>query len=94
MDQLLSLHPKKIDLSLDRIKILLQKLNNPQDKLKNVINCVGTKGKGSTCAFLKSILEQHGKTVNMYVSPHLQRFNERIILKDKEISDEFLNEVL
>jgi len=94
LDQLLSLHPKKIDLSLDRIKILLQKLNNPQDKLKNVINCVGTKGKGSTCAFLKSILEQHGKSVNMYVSPHLQRFNERILLKDKEISDEFLNEVL
>ncbi|MSP06754.1 MAG: bifunctional folylpolyglutamate synthase/dihydrofolate synthase [Candidatus Fonsibacter sp.] len=94
MDQLLTLHPKKIDLSLDRIKILLQKLNNPQDKLKNVINCVGTKGKGSTCAFLKSILEHHNKTVNMYVSPHLQRFNERIILKDKEISDELLNEVL
>ena len=94
LDQLLSLHPKKIDLSLDRIKILLEKLNNPQDKLKNVINCVGTKGKGSTCAFLKSILEHHGKTVNMYVSPHLQRFNERIILKDKEISDELLNEVL
>ena len=94
LDQLLSLHPKKIDLSLDRIKILLQKLNNPQDKLKNVINCVGTKGKGSTCAFLKSILEHHGKSVNMYVSPHLQRFNERIILKDKEISDELLNKVL
>ena len=56
LDQLLSLHPKKIDLSLDRIKILLQKLNNPQDKLKNVINCVGTKGKGSTCAFLNLFL--------------------------------------
>ena len=94
LDQLLLLHPKKIDLSLDRIKVLLQKLNNPQDELKNVINCVGTKGKGSTCAFLKSILEHHNKTVNFYVSPHLQRFNERIILKDKEISDEFLNEVL
>ena len=94
LDQLLSLNPKKIDLSLDRIKTLLQKLNNPQEKLKNVINCVGTKGKGSTCAFLKSILEHHGKSVNMYVSPHLQRFNERIILKDKEISDELLNEVL
>ena len=94
LDQLLLLHPKKIDLSLDRIKVLLQKLNNPQDELKNVINCVGTKGKGSTCAFLKSILEHHNKTVNLYVSPHLQRFNERIILKDKEISDEFLNEVL
>jgi dihydrofolate synthase/folylpolyglutamate synthase len=94
LERLITLHPKKIDLSLDRIKVLLKKLNNPQDNIKNVINCVGTKGKGSTCAFLKSILEHHGKTVNMYVSPHLQRFNERIILKDKEISDEFLNEVL
>ena len=94
MDRLLTLHPKKIDLSLERIKVLLKELKNPQDKIKNVINCVGTKGKGSTCAFLKSILEEHGKTVNMYVSPHLQRFNERIILKDKEISDQLLNEVL
>jgi dihydrofolate synthase / folylpolyglutamate synthase len=94
LDRLLTLHPKKIDLSLERIKVLLKELKNPQDKIKNVINCVGTKGKGSTCAFLKSILEHHGKTVNMYVSPHLQTFNERIILKDKEISDELLNEVL
>jgi len=94
LDRLLTLHPKKIDLSLERIKVLLKELNNPQDKIKNVINCVGTKGKGSTCAFLKSILEHHGKTVNMYVSPHLQTFNERIILKDKEISDQLLNEVL
>ena len=88
------LHPKKIDLSLDRSKKLLQKLGNPEKKINNPIIIAGTNGKGSTTNILKSILEAHGKTCSSYISPNLVKVNERIIFEDKEISDEFLTEVL
>ena len=88
------LHPKKIDLSLDRSKKLLQKLGNPEKKINNPIIIAGTNGKGSTTNILKSILEAHGKTCSSYISPNLVKVNERIIFEDREISDEFLTEVL
>ncbi|MBM5786947.1 MAG: bifunctional folylpolyglutamate synthase/dihydrofolate synthase [Pelagibacterales bacterium] len=92
--RLLRLHPKKIDLSLDRIKKLLAKLHHPERSFHKAITVTGTNGKGSVCRFLKSLLEEHGKTVNLYTSPHLQKFNERITLQANDISDEFLEEVL
>ena len=92
--RLQKLHPRKIDLSLDRSKKLLQKLGNPEKKINNPIVIAGTNGKGSTTNILKSILEAHGKTCSSYISPNLVKVNERIIFEDKEISDEFLTEVL
>ena len=88
------MHPKIIDLSLDRSKKLLQKLGNPEQKINNPIVIAGTNGKGSTTNILKSILEAHGKTCSSYISPNLVNVNERIIFKDAEISDEFLTEIL
>jgi len=77
---LMALHPKLIDLSLDRIERLLERLGRPQDRLAPVIHIAGTNGKGSTVAFLRAILEAQGHAVNVYTSPHLVRFNERIRL--------------
>ena len=80
LERLTALHPKKIDLSLDRIEILLEKLGRPQDRLAPVIHVAGTNGKGSTVAFLRAMLEAAGKRVHVYTSPHLVRFHERIRL--------------
>ncbi|MFH2028345.1 MAG: folylpolyglutamate synthase/dihydrofolate synthase family protein [Nanoarchaeota archaeon] len=80
------LEGKKYNLSLDAIIYLLKKLDNPQQKLK-VIHVAGTNGKGSTCAMISSILIQAGYRVGMYTSPHLIRFNERIQINGKSISD-------
>ena len=88
------LHPKKIDLSLDRILNLLSKLNNPQNKIKNVIHIAGTNGKGSVLAFLKAFLKSGNYSVNTYSSPHLINFNERINLNGKNISNEYLEKIL
>jgi dihydrofolate synthase/folylpolyglutamate synthase len=74
------LHPRRIDLSLDRIERLLDRLGRPQDRLPPVIHVAGTNGKGSTVAFLRACLEAAGRTVHAYTSPHLVRFNERIRL--------------
>src|SRR5688500_1247671 len=75
-----ALHPRRIDLSLDRIERLLTRLGRPQDRLPPVIHVAGTNGKGSTVAFLRACLEADGRTVHAYTSPHLVRFNERIRL--------------
>jgi dihydrofolate synthase / folylpolyglutamate synthase len=75
--RLLSLHPKKIDLSLDRITRLLDRLGHPERRLPPVIHVAGTNGKGSTIAFMRAILETAGHRVHVYTSPHLVRFNER-----------------
>lgn len=72
------------------VKKILEELGNPHHKLRNIIHVVGTNGKGSTCAFLKSILMQHGFSVNTYTSPHLYSCNERINLNGKQISNEDL----
>ena len=78
--RLSQLHPKLIDLSLDRMLPLLEKLGNPQDRMPPVIHVAGTNAKGSTIAFLRAFLEAAGKKVHVYNSPHLVRFNERIRL--------------
>ena len=80
LDRLSALHPKKIDLSLDRILVLLDRLGRPQDRLPPVIHVGGTNGKGSTIAFLRAMLEAAGRSVHVYTSPHLVRFHERIRL--------------
>ena len=87
-------HKKKIDLSLDRTYSLLKKLGNPQDKLKNVINVVGTNSKASMAYSLKSILNESGYKCNLYTSPHLQSYTERFIFNDQEISEDNLIELL
>jgi dihydrofolate synthase/folylpolyglutamate synthase len=78
LEALGALHPRRIDLSLDRIGRLLDRLGRPQDRLPPVIHVAGTNGKGSTVAFLRACLEAAGKSVHAYTSPHLVRFNERI----------------
>jgi dihydrofolate synthase / folylpolyglutamate synthase len=75
--RLAALHPKRIDLSLERIERLLAALGHPERRLPPVIHVAGTNGKGSTIAFLRAILEAAGKRVHVYSSPHLVRFNER-----------------
>src|SRR5215470_11092876 len=77
VSRLTALHPKRIDLSLDRLQRLLTALDHPEKKLPPVIHVAGTNGKGSTIAFLRAILEAAGKRVHAYTSPHLVRFNER-----------------
>ncbi len=90
----MALHPKIIDLTLDRVWRLLKALDNPQDKLPPVIHIAGTNGKGSTQAMIRAGLEAAGKTVHAYTSPHLARFHERIRLAGELISEEALTEVL
>src|SRR5205823_5562859 len=75
--RLLSLHPKRIDLSLDRVLRLLERLGHPQRRLPPVVHVGGTNGKGSTIAFLRAMLEAAGCTVHVYTSPNLVRVNER-----------------
>src|SRR5215813_15570591 len=78
--RLLSLHPKRIDLSLDRMWRLLAALGHPERRLPPVIHVAGTNGKGSTVAFMRAILEAAGQRVHVYTFPHLVRFNERFRL--------------
>src|SRR5689334_25236239 len=73
----LALHPKTIDLSLGRIERLLADLGHPERRLPPVVHVAGTNGKGSTIAFMRAVLEAAGKSVHVYTSPHLVRFNER-----------------
>ena len=87
-------HPKYIDLKLDRMFRILNDLGNPHHSLPPTIHISGTNGKGSTIAFLRSMLENNGLLVHTYTSPHLVRFNERIRLNGKLISDDFLYKTL
>jgi dihydrofolate synthase/folylpolyglutamate synthase len=96
--RLLALHPKRIDLSLDRLQRLLAALDHPERKLPPVIHVAGTNGKGSTVAFLRAILEAAGLRVHTYTSPHLVSFNERFRLGEagegKLVSDAELSAAL
>jgi dihydrofolate synthase/folylpolyglutamate synthase len=74
---------------LDRIRFLLEQVGNPQDSLK-IIHVAGTNGKGSVCQYISSVLEKAGYTVGEYLSPHIERFSERITINNKEISDDDL----
>ena len=89
LSRFLKLHPKEIDLSLDRIKILCKKLGNPQDQIK-AISVVGTNGKYSTINALFSILKEAKIKCNVYTSPHIQRINERFIFNNQELDDKEL----
>ncbi len=94
LKRLLQLHPKSIDLSLDRIKRLLKDLNNPEKKINNAIQVVGTNGKYSFCSALREIFETSGYSVNLNTSPSLRKFNERYYFSGKFISDEKLYDLL
>ncbi|AFX98763.1 folC bifunctional family protein [Candidatus Endolissoclinum faulkneri L2] len=84
------MHPSTIDLSLCRIKRLLENIGNPHRTLPPVIHVAGTNGKGSVIAYLRAIMEAAGHRVHVYTSPHLVRFNERIRLAGKIIDDALL----
>lgn len=92
--RLSALHPKLIDLSLDRILPLLAELGNPHEHLPPVIHVAGTNAKGSTIAYLRAFLEAAGQRVHVYNSPHLVRFNERIRLAGKLVGTRRLNAAL
>ena len=89
VERLQELHPKEIDLSLDRTKNLCQKLNNPQDKI-NCISVVGTNGKYSTIQALYAILKEANYKCNIYTSPHIQKINERFVFNNKPLTDDEL----
>ena len=90
----MSLHPKVIDLTLDRVQRLLAALDNPQDRLPPVIHLAGTNGKGSTQAMIRAGLEASGEICHAYTSPHLAKFHERIVLSGKIIDENILAEYL
>ena len=94
LKRLLQLHPKSVNLSLDRIKRLLKNLNNPEKKIANAIQVVGTNGKHSFCSALREIFETAGYSVNMNISPSLRKFNERYYFSGKYISDNQLHDLL
>jgi len=92
--RMMALHPKIIDLTLDRVWRLLAALGNPERDLPPVIHIAGTNGKGSTQAMIRAGLEAEGKRVHAYTSPHLARFHERIRVAGSLISEDALMAVL
>ena len=94
LERMMKLHPKVIDLVLDRAERLLAALDHPELKLPPVIHIAGTNGKGSTQAMMRAGLEGAGKAVHAYTSPHLARFHERIRVAGDLISEEYLTEIL
>jgi len=94
LERMMALHPKIIDLTLDRVWRLLEALGNPQDALPPVIHIAGTNGKGSTQAMIRAGLETAGHLVHAYTSPHLARFHERIRLAGTLITEDALSAVL
>ena len=89
VEHLQKLHPKEIDLSLDRVKELCKKLGNPQDKIK-AISVVGTNGNNSTINAIFSILKEANFKCNVYTSPHILRINERFVFNNEQLSDDEL----
>jgi len=94
--RLLALHPKRIDLTLERVERILARLGNPERRVPPAIHVAGTNGKGSTIAFLRAMLEAAGKSVHVYTSPNLVRINERfrlgepgggVLVSDEELAD-------
>jgi dihydrofolate synthase / folylpolyglutamate synthase len=89
VERLQKLHPKEIDLSLDRTRNLLKKLGNPQDQI-NCISVVGTNGKFSTIQALYAILKEANYKCNIYTSPHIQKINERFVFNNKPLTNDEL----
>lgn len=87
LDRLTRLHPKVIDLGLERVLALLAKLGNPQQRLPPVIHVAGTNGKGSTVATLRALFEAAGLKAHVYTSPHLVRFAERVRVAGRILDD-------
>jgi dihydrofolate synthase/folylpolyglutamate synthase len=94
LDRLASLSPGRDVLGLERITALMERLGNPHLKLPPVFHVAGTNGKGSACAYLRAALEADGRTVHVFTSPHLVRFNERIRLAGSLIDDATLADAL
>lgn len=94
LERLLALHPKIIDLTLDRVLRLLAEMGDPQRALPLVVHIAGTNGKGSTLAMIRAGMEAAGKRVHAYTSPHLARFHERIRIAGELISEPDLAAVL
>ncbi|MEM9550843.1 MAG: folylpolyglutamate synthase/dihydrofolate synthase family protein [Pseudomonadota bacterium] len=94
LDRMMALHPKVIDLTLDRVWRLLHALEDPQDRLPPVIHIAGTNGKGSTLAMIRAGIEGSGRIAHAYTSPHLARFHERIRLAGQLISEPALSALL
>ena len=94
LDRLAALSPGRDTLGLERISALLDRLGNPEARLPPVLHVAGTNGKGSTCAFLRAIVEATGLTAHVYTSPHLVRFNERIRLAGRLVDDAALAALL
>ncbi|MEY8842524.1 bifunctional folylpolyglutamate synthase/dihydrofolate synthase, partial [Cribrihabitans sp. XS_ASV171] len=92
--RMMALHPKIIDLTLDRVWRLLSALGDPQKALPPVIHIAGTNGKGSTLAMIRAGLEGAGLSAHAYTSPHLARFHERIRVAGTLISEPDLTEIL
>jgi dihydrofolate synthase/folylpolyglutamate synthase len=93
VERLQKLHPKEIDLSLDRTKNLCKKLGDPQDKI-NCISVIGTNGKYSTIRALCAILKEANYQCNIYTSPHIQKINERFVFNNKALTDDELANLL
>jgi dihydrofolate synthase/folylpolyglutamate synthase len=89
-----TLHPRLIDLSLDRLQRLLGQLGHPERRLPPVLHVAGTNGKGSTCAFLRAIAEAAGLRVHVYTSPHLVRLNERYRVAGTLVTDAALADTM
>lgn len=85
---------RAIDLQLVRMVNLMNALGRPDRKLPPMVHVAGTNGKGSQMAYLRAIFEAAGKSVHMYTSPHLVRFNERVVLAGKEVGDAELYDAL
>lgn len=94
LERLRGLHPKTVDLSLDRMDRICRQLNRPERRLPPVVHVAGTNGKGSTIAFLRAMAEAAGLRVHVFTSPHLVRFAERIRLAGALISPDYLHDVL
>ena len=92
--RLSALHPKRIDLSLERMHRLLERLDHPEQKLPPVIHVAGTNGKGSTVAYLRAILQAAGLKVHAYTSPYLVRLNESFRIGGSLVSDDDLTRAL
>jgi dihydrofolate synthase/folylpolyglutamate synthase len=91
---MMTLHPKVIDLTLNRVHRLLAALGNPETRLPPVVHIAGTNGKGSTLAMIRAGLEAEGRVVHAYTSPHLARFHERIRLAGELIGEDALTALL